>query len=86
MQMANFRRSGCFVAGLLVGSAAVTAAFALAVEDPGAGTAYLALGTLAILASGIAVQILSSARVTSSVTSKKRPGELPPAAAVDLPP
>jgi uncharacterized membrane protein len=54
--MPRLAQSACFIVGLLVGLAIVTATFAMASEEIGANSVVLAVSAVLTLAAGIAVQ------------------------------
>jgi hypothetical protein len=60
--LAGFRQAGSFIAGLFIGLSIVVPVFAMVVADPSDWQTFLVFGAPIILALGITLQVVNTAK------------------------
>jgi len=75
--LARFRQAGCFIAGLFIGLSIVAPVFAMIFANPSDWQAFLAFGAPIILALGLTLQVVVTAKPRHRRTADPELGALP---------
>jgi preprotein translocase subunit SecY len=76
-RLARFRQAGSFIAGLFIGLSIVVPVFAIMVTNPSDWQTFLVFGAAIILAVGITLQVVITARPRHGRTIDTKLGAFP---------